>query len=195
MSALDQGAAQRPQRGIGREHIHGRPGRRLIDRGEQAPCYVLIGHQPHLRLGSWLVVVALDQVAVRSDESCVLQPKGQVTRPRPGDGKVADPLPALLEVDIPDPRNVTPVGLVVVQAEDQARPRVDGHHQPERLIEAAGVLHQQQDGLLSTDSHCLQPAEGAGRLERSRLELVGGNAKAGGSGSRRERVVRVVQAS
>ena len=75
-----------------------------------------------------------------------------------------DPAGALqewLEVDVPDPGHVAPVGDPVVQRDDQRRWRGSVVERPDRLVRARRVLDEEQEDALVADHEALEAAERA----------------------------------
>ena len=64
-----------------------------------------------------------------------------------------------LEVGVPDPRDVSAIGIAIVERGEQARPPTHLEQGADRGVEAGGVLHQDQTQLAPIDRNLLQAAE------------------------------------
>ena len=138
------------QRGIGRQ-------------GEETPR----------RVGQGAVQRPLD---LRLDDDRVLRPAGvlepqrHLRRPRAGAGDAADGSGQQLEVGVPDPGDVAPVGDPVVEGDPEveaAAVRLEPQR-PQDLVGAGRVLDQQDRDRLLADRDRLDPAERAPRRGQRR---------------------------
>ena len=64
-----------------------------------------------------------------------------------------------LEVGVPDPRDVTAIGIAIVQRGEEAWAAARRQERTDRRVEPRRVLHEDQPHLSSIDRDLLEPAE------------------------------------
>ena len=99
-----------------------------------------------------------------------------------------------LEVDVPDPRDVLPVGDRVVERDDSDGGRAALEQRPHGLVRAGGVLDQEDQQLLVADRDPLEAAERGAEPLQPGADLLERRAERVRERGRAERVVDVVEA-
>ena len=99
-----------------------------------------------------------------------------------------------LEVDVPDPRHVAPVGDLVVERGDEHALRAAVDERANRLVRAGRVLDQEQKDPLVADLDPLEPPERGGEAREPGGDLVERRTDGARECRCRERVVDVVEA-
>ena len=128
-------------------------------------------------------------------EAAVGEPQGELGRARAGRDQPVEPGEQRLEVDVPDPRDVTAVGDRVVQRDHRHARSGAVDERPDRLVRARRVLDQQHQQPPVADRDPLEPPEGSREPLEARPHVVEPDARAhSASDAAAERVVDVVEA-
>ena len=98
-----------------------------------------------------------------------------------------------LEVDVPDPGDVLPVGDRVVQRDHRVPRRAGREERAHHLVRAGRVLDQQDEERAVADADALRAAERRGEALETALDLLRRRAERVRQRRRRKRVVDVVE--